>query len=1318
MTMLLALGAAAPLGAVETWEDPVTGYTWKYHIDGETAVISSDTFDDPVAISPPPTGVLELPSTLGGRTVSGIGMLAFGGCTNLTGVTIPFSVTSIGAVAFYNCSGLVSVTIPPSVTSIAQSAFYGCSELRRVVAPAALRQQIEGGDVFNGCHADLEIVYEQGLANVSATLDDGKANISFCVASDVTEGCPDWNMPFLSVTATDLATGATYVAKPETLSGDTGTASGAHNVVWDFGAQGIELSGNVSFTVSYLVMPLYCVIDLSGGTNAENYAVTYLDAEPEGGFTNDLYRTDHLVMRLIEPGTFMMGGSTSTTLTRPFYCAIFETTQRQWELVTGDNPSEFQDDADSPTRPVGRASYDAIRGSGDGAGWPESSAVDDSSFLGVLRLKSGLGALDLPTEAQWEYACRAGTTTDYNYGNTADGDYMWYRDNSMDRTHSVGTKPPNDWGLYDMHGNVIEWCLDWWGGLSGGVDPRGSSSGSYRVLRGGSCYYSAGGCTSSYRGNYNPSDEYSSIGFRLVRTLSSNLEGERSAEAVAGAERAGVICTGSTMTGSVAEFGSPTYSVDEGVALTVEVKGGNANIPSRVAVYLQYLTAAAADLDLKNGTVDGVTPKGGLKFPLTLTWGAGDMKPKTISIPVKTDRKVEGYETFLLQVAEPVGMILGDREIAQVTIADKNDKQLKPSVSPYKPKKEETVATNTIEVSASPSDLGFAAGSGAYTAGTKLTMVAEARPGCTFVGWEKGGEIVSGKAKYQIVVSNDCSYTARFAGTDYITALVRPADGGKVTGSGYCPEGKKVTLKATANKGWKFLGWRQGNGKLKMENVELSEDGFVARTASLVIDRTAKPAKRSKTSTTLTNITSSATFYAVFEGDPLVSAIPVLDGDDVSHVNYDAGKVTGVGRYAPGKTVTLKATAKKGFAFSGFFDAEGNLLDETRSASYSFEMPSNDVPLTARFVTVEADKASIAAGLNGGGLPKPTEDEPVSLETNVMAGVYLEWPIAANALSQTTVKVSGLPGGLKFTPKNMMKKGSKTEVEIPANTIYGAPTTASKVDAKNGVKPSDVKITVTTAGKSSVTYLVKLTVDPLPAWAVGTFDGYVGNGELGTGNGELGTVALTIAANGKISGKILEGGRTWALSAGQFNHVEHVEQVGGSDVFYATVVGKAGKEIVTNEVTVSVENGVGVATSQPFNLSTFQPFNFSWTAYQNLWNREDTKAAQPVFDKNIDVEYTPFGEPGDKDNTVGITFKKDGAVPFAGKIGGVSVSGSAQLVWDGKGWWVTFYAPPKTTADPPFGGWCETLLFRLTFGEQNIVTAVDLAYGLVQGFTE
>ncbi|MBO4709999.1 MAG: hypothetical protein J5727_09510, partial [Kiritimatiellae bacterium] len=267
---------------------------------------------------------------------------------------------------------------------------------------------------------------------------------------------------------------------------------------------------------------------------------------------------------------------------------------------------------------------------------------------------------------------------------------------------------------------------------------------------------------------------------------------------------------------------------------------------------------------------------------------------------------------------------------------------------------------------------------------------------------------------------------------------------------------------------------------------------------------------------------------------------------------------------------------------------------------------------------------------------------------------------------------------------------------------YGAPTAASKTD-KNGVKPSDVKITVTTAGKSSVTYLVKLTVDPLPDWAVGSFDGAVGAQPNGT-------VALTIATSGKISGKILEGGRTWSLSASYFERaevLEPLEQLEPLDpldnrlVFHATVIAKAGKLLATNEIAVAALDGAGVLTGT-FELSNSQTFELS--SYQNLWKRVDTKASQPVFNKNIVVEYYPLGVSGDKNNTVKFTFKKDGAVSFSGKINGVSVSGSAQIVWDGKGWKMTVYAPPKKG----FDGWCETFDVTLTKDAQNIVTAVEL----------
>ncbi|MBR4654630.1 MAG: formylglycine-generating enzyme family protein [Kiritimatiellae bacterium] len=311
-------------------------------------------------------------------------------------------------------------------------------------------------------------------------------------------------------------TPATFLAQPS-------AAEGTHRVTWSPKGDGLNIiSTNIVVTVllTRTVVPPaqngeYLVIDLSGGPTATSYPVSSLDSVPSGGWTTE-YKTTKLVLRKLTGGTFDMGGSVSTTITQPFYIGVFEVTQKQYELVTGSNPCSATSYGKGDDYPVHNVSYNDIRGSSNGAGWPASSAVDGDSFLGKIQARTGL-ALDLPTEAQWEYACRAGTTTTYSYGNSADGRYMWYVDNSSSTSHTVGTKLPNPWGLYDMHGNVWEWTLDWWQlSLTGGNDPKGATSGSARVRRGGSWSHDAGSCASSYRGIYiGPSCRGYDYGFRL-----------------------------------------------------------------------------------------------------------------------------------------------------------------------------------------------------------------------------------------------------------------------------------------------------------------------------------------------------------------------------------------------------------------------------------------------------------------------------------------------------------------------------------------------------------------------------------------------------------------------------------------------------------------------------------------------------------------------------------------------------------------------------------------------------------------------------------
>jgi formylglycine-generating enzyme required for sulfatase activity len=128
----------------------------------------------------------------------------------------------------------------------------------------------------------------------------------------------------------------------------------------------------------------------------------------------------------------------------------------------------------------------------------------------------------LPTEAEWEYACRAGTTTKYSFGDSESqlGDYGWYDKNSGGTTHPVGGKKPNGWGLYDMHGNVFEWCQDWYGDYPSGstTDPTGAASGSYRVYRGGGWFLISDYCHSAYRFRLTPDYRISYLGFRVLRS--------------------------------------------------------------------------------------------------------------------------------------------------------------------------------------------------------------------------------------------------------------------------------------------------------------------------------------------------------------------------------------------------------------------------------------------------------------------------------------------------------------------------------------------------------------------------------------------------------------------------------------------------------------------------------------------------------------------------------------------------------------------------------------------------------------------------------
>ena len=369
--------------------------------------------------------------------------------------------------------------------------------------------------------AATAIAADPVVSNVSAKQRypwNGMVDIDYTITGDATGMS-------LEVSVEDVQNGKTYT--PTKFLSLLPVSEGRHRITWSTEAEGVTIvSTNVAVTLS-IVKPdpgaatnvLYYVVDLSGGPTAAKYPVTTLTAPPNTMWSDE-YKTTKLVLRRIEPGEIP---THDARITKPFYIGVFEVTVAQWNLVMS---SPANPDA-TDKRAKGSISYNIIRGANAGSGWPNSSAVDATSFLGKLRERSGID-FDLPTEAQWEYACRAGTTSAYNNGGDTEADLAAlgrYSGNNNDGrggysgVTTVGSYVPNAWGLYDMHGNVGEWCLDWYRGSFTGADPVGAASGSYRVFRGGGYYYGAGQCTSSscFIHDNNPATgHYAFFGFRLV----------------------------------------------------------------------------------------------------------------------------------------------------------------------------------------------------------------------------------------------------------------------------------------------------------------------------------------------------------------------------------------------------------------------------------------------------------------------------------------------------------------------------------------------------------------------------------------------------------------------------------------------------------------------------------------------------------------------------------------------------------------------------------------------------------------------------------
>lgn len=441
---------------------------------------------------------------------------------------------------------------------------------------------------------ELSLITSAALLAVSAVADPADPQISNVrLAQDSMSRCVtvQYDLDERAVVTMDVLTNGVSIggANIQGVMGDCFkivSAGSDHVVTWyphhswpdhKFGA------GVVSVRMTAWALdntPDYMAVDISA-TGGEGRQAYYPSADfVPGGVTNSKYKTSMLLMRKImakdvtwtmgsvdEPG----GGSNETThqvtLANNYYIGVYEVTQSQWSLVATNSATQANFTTERHMRPMENVSYNEIRNTHKtsssattiNAGTLAATPSSDS-FLGLLRLKTGID-FDLPSEAQWEFAARAGNGIGYwNDGSSIKSQYNDANLRQLCRyeftggkdadsaadcevtngTAIVGSYAPSDWGIYDMHGNVAEWCLDWYeaniatakdasGNYYGGrvnIDPSnpanflsgGSASGTSRVLRGGYFISPASTCRSAYRGRYPPNSIFRAYGFRVVCT--------------------------------------------------------------------------------------------------------------------------------------------------------------------------------------------------------------------------------------------------------------------------------------------------------------------------------------------------------------------------------------------------------------------------------------------------------------------------------------------------------------------------------------------------------------------------------------------------------------------------------------------------------------------------------------------------------------------------------------------------------------------------------------------------------------------------------
>ena len=448
------------------------------------------------------SGVVNIPETVTYNgvtyTVTQIGNKAFYNCKSLTSVTMPNTIQIIGSYAFYHCDELTTVVIPNSVTTIGYAAFWLCLGLTEAVIPNSVTEV--GGMAFRNCTAMTRVVIGENVASIGSTCFIYNPNITEVICLATTP--PALNDPAsgsMTTFQTAVYSNAVLRVPYDSYNAYREDANWGKfvNIVGEEVINPVlkgDLNGDGHTTIADVTILISLVLKgeatatthPAGDLNGDGY-VTIADVttlisrvlKGETSSTAGSARINYIVngatfsMIKVDGGTFMMGleGDASATPVHQvtlsdYYIGETEVTQALWQAVMGSNPSSNKSDVLLPV---------------------ENMIWDDCQTFAVKLSRLAGRDFSLPTEAQWEFAARGGNKSlGYTYAGSNNLDEVaWYSANSNNRTHIVGTKAPNELGLYDMSGNVFEWIQDYHGNYTSEpqVDPQGPETGQYRVCR-------------------------------------------------------------------------------------------------------------------------------------------------------------------------------------------------------------------------------------------------------------------------------------------------------------------------------------------------------------------------------------------------------------------------------------------------------------------------------------------------------------------------------------------------------------------------------------------------------------------------------------------------------------------------------------------------------------------------------------------------------------------------------------------------------------------------------------------------------------------